>query len=223
MNATKALLLKIGLIVGVLAAAGTFVFVIQRKAPAEEGKELSFEKFDLSLPGVVPPDLARRVAEDSVVNTSWAYKTWVGAALSREDPVPLFDLEGKPSGWLFKVVGKREYVGYITISARYDFFPEKNTSPAEFPIRGLDTCREVARSVIGELSPQLRFLYLGGNDYFVQFFSELREDYIVLHLPEGKLVPLDNLRHYQSLRDRVLAERTPEETRAVEKAWEKYR
>jgi hypothetical protein len=56
MNATKAQLLKIGLIVGVLAAASTFVFVIQRKAPAEEGKELSFEK-----------EVARLVAQSQVI------------------------------------------------------------------------------------------------------------------------------------------------------------
>lgn len=145
---------------------------------------------------VVPIETARKMAENEI-STTKLLEEWHSAAISSENPLIFFDLNHHPIAYMFKVIKDGGYIGYITISASFDFYPIREYSPAAFPIENLEKCREQASSLVGPLSQEYELIYLGGMLYLVRFISLSGDDVVVGLSPFGMVIPEENLKKAQ--------------------------
>jgi len=95
------------------------------------------------------------------------YKDWAGA--SPADPQLYTDLDGNPSVYVFSAIKDGQYKGYVTISARTDYFPMWEYTRAPRPIERLDDAVDNLIIYKGVLNPVVRdFVFLGNWDYLIR-------------------------------------------------------
>jgi len=160
-----------------------------------------------SEPQVVPIEAARKAAiyEASTVET--LFEEWKGATIPSKNPVIFYDLTDTPFAYIFEVVKYKTYEGYITISARKDFYPLLDASTGPIPTEHLEDARRIADKFLNvPLADKPTLIYLRKLDYLVEFLSESGDKNVVVSLTSKTVIPREELEWRQSALERKAAQ-----------------
>lgn len=165
----------------------------------------------------IPIAIARIAAEDQILKQAQLLK-WDGSQISTKRPITFYDFKGMPFGYMFEVVKNGEYAGYVTISARIDFFPLLESSSAPMPVENLKQCENIAIKELGGPVGEPTLMYLRMGDYLARFTSKSGEKSIVISLTSKMIVPEEELEYRQT----ALEKKAKEIQSDAEAAWSKY-
>ena len=160
----------------------------------------------LNSPELVPKKLAIEQANKEMHRLTRSFKDWEGAVVSEKAPVIFYDLEDRPSAYLFTIEKDYKEVGYIAISALKSFFPLLHASTGELPTSHLSEARNLAVQRIGALSGYDKLIYLGRGDYLVEFRSINENKRIFISLIYLTVIPQDHIKLLQMERNEKILE-----------------
>lgn len=205
---TKRILIITTVIVVLIAIGTTPAYIVLRQGEEEVKTEPIPQ-----LGSVVSPIQARQATIAELPRAALGIPEWEEATVPSDDPLVFYDLKDRPICYMFTIIVQEEYAGYMTISARTEFFPVFGYSAGEPPTQNIGKALEVARETLpsADPTPQLLFLFSDIADPYLAKFTSIDNplSFVVVRLWSLWMVSKQELLAYQEALESMLKNPTP--------------